>query len=243
MNRIFAVIVALALMLFAGDALALSSTKTFNVPAAGAAGTSLDVTGLEPTNRVFTLTGLGTLDVFILEGSANNTNWLALGTRFDKYQPSTSFTNSLPYYRLRRLGGAATVQAYVSGTATVSPTNSLGDLYFEATLATTDATVTTIISYTPPDSGSYSIISHCNGNQSDDSNIVAYVNHALIKKIGAGTVSAIGAVTAISGVEDGALAAAAPPTFVVAGSAVNIKVTGVAATNIDWKCKAIIQKL
>ena len=106
-------------------------------------------------------------------------------------------------------------------------------------VTTTDATVTSVLEYTPTDAYVTQIKARVIGRKSDGTAGAAYEVTACVRRAG-GTVTLIGAVAATSTMEDNASWAA---TIDVSGTLVRVRVTGVAATTINWKAKAEILEI
>ena len=101
---------------------------------------------------------------------------------------------------------------------------------YSGSVTTTDATVTTVLSFTPPDEGTTLVEASIIGVKSDGSASAAYKVFATVGRDG-GTTSLIGAATQA---HVGESAAGYNATIDVSDPSVRIRVTGVAATTFKW---------
>jgi hypothetical protein len=100
----------------------------------------------------------------------------------------------------------------------------------EATVATTDATVTTLDTIAITDDYTYYITSVVKGQQDDGTDRAGYRIEAAIYRASAGSATIEGAVTGNTQESNAALAA----TFTVSGNNALVSVTGIAAENWKW---------
>lgn len=100
-----------------------------------------------------------------------------------------------------------------------------------ASVQTTDATVTTLISKTLAEGKAYIIIANIAGKQAD-TNRASYVRRACVYRPTAGSATLQGSVQDELTIESDVNWDC---TIDVSGNAVRVRVTGVAATTIDWK--------
>jgi hypothetical protein len=98
-------------------------------------------------------------------------------------------------------------------------------------ISTTDATITTIANIALLDAGVYHIGWAVSGVKSDGTDRASYELLGTFYRTAAGNATQQGATTVIHSIESNAAWAAA---FAVTGSTVQMRVTGVAATNIKW---------
>jgi hypothetical protein len=103
----------------------------------------------------------------------------------------------------------------------------------ETSLTTTDATVTTIATATPTNSKAETIIATVTAKDKATGNSASYRVVACAKRQ-AGTTTLTGAATPVWSIED---VAGWDCTIDVSTPDVRVRVTGAAATNIDWKCR------
>ena len=103
----------------------------------------------------------------------------------------------------------------------------LGNVY-----RTTDATVTTTETYTPTDAYAATLIVDVVARKSDGSQAAGYRLAGTFRRAGA-TTTQVGATTIYSHEDDAAWNVALDTS----GSSVRVRVTGVAATTIDWRVK------
>ncbi|HEU5316765.1 MAG TPA: hypothetical protein VFX49_11685 [Chloroflexota bacterium] len=102
------------------------------------------------------------------------------------------------------------------------------------TVATTDATVTTLYTETLTDPVTHMVIAQVVADQSAGASSAGYLLAATIKRTGGGVATLVGAVTALATHED---VAAWNATIDVDGAnSYRIRVTGAAGTNITWRC-------
>jgi len=97
---------------------------------------------------------------------------------------------------------------------------------------TTDATVTTLALYTPPDGGVATVRVVVSARRSTGAEAAGYERVATVRRAG-GTTTLVGAVTSVHSAED---VAGWDATIDVSGADVRVRVTGVAAVTIDWRC-------
>lgn len=100
-----------------------------------------------------------------------------------------------------------------------------------ASVQTTDATVTTLMSKTLAEGKAYIIIANIIGKQAD-TNRASYVRRACVYRPAAGSATLQGSVQDELTVESDA---SWDCTIDVSGNDVRVRITGVAATTIDWK--------
>ena len=105
-----------------------------------------------------------------------------------------------------------------------------------ATAQTTDATVTTCGTVTPADATVVLVEAAVVGRKSDGTAGAVYRLAAGFRRAG-GTVTQIGVLTVVVAIEDNVLWDA---VFDVSGTAIRVRVTGVAATTIDWKTRIAV---
>lgn len=121
------------------------------------------------------------------------------------------------------------------GRATTATTAALPwDDSFTGTASTTDGTVTTCGTYTVPDLSTVTVTARVSAVQDSHAAGAAYVIVAGFRRNGA-TVTQIGATSALVTAEDDAAWNAA---FDVSSTEVRIRVTGKAATNVNWRARA-----
>lgn len=111
-------------------------------------------------------------------------------------------------------------------------TTNLGTRFrIPATVTTTDATVTTVESFTTASDTSYTIHATITAVKSDGSQMGSYVLYASYRN-DSGTLTQVGATTVSHTAEDDATWNG---TLDVSGTTIRVRVTGVAATNIRWQ--------
>ena len=103
---------------------------------------------------------------------------------------------------------------------------------------TTDATETTIHTIILPDPATYLIKTTCEARKTDGTKREAYEKTVLVYRSGAGAVIEGSIVVGFS--QAGGTYSF---TYGVSGNDLQIKVTGVAAETVDWRCALINQKL
>lgn len=104
----------------------------------------------------------------------------------------------------------------------------------EGTVATTNATPATVLTYTVSDvTATVHIVAIVNAR--DDANNVAVYKRSASFKAASGTVTQVGTTTPISDDEEAGIAAA-DCTIDNSGDDIRVRVTGIAATNISWSC-------
>ena len=107
-----------------------------------------------------------------------------------------------------------------------------------ATVQTTDATKTTVLTYAVPDETVLHIFAHPGGMVNGGGNSAFYEVIAAFKRTGGGNVAQVGSTLlrgAAGGLEDDMNWTA---DIEASGTNVIVTVTGVAATTIDWICMA-----
>jgi len=104
---------------------------------------------------------------------------------------------------------------------------------FAGSVQTTDATVTTAGSYTPPDNKVTEVRVMIVGRRSDGTQGAGYSIRATVRRQ-SGTTTLIGAVTAETAHEDNA---AWDGTLDVSSPTIRARVTGAAGVTVDWVCK------
>jgi len=100
------------------------------------------------------------------------------------------------------------------------------------TVQTTDATVTTLLAYTPTDAKTTLIVALVAARSSVPTG-ASYIRRFTVRRAG-GTVTAISTVETIG--SDDEDTAAWDATLDISGTTVRVRVTGAAATTIDWCC-------
>lgn len=110
------------------------------------------------------------------------------------------------------------------------------DTSFGATVTTTDATVTTCGSVTPTDLNVVRIVAHIVATKSSHDAGAAYWITGVFRRSG-GTVTQISSTTTIDVAEDDATWNA---TLDVSGTSVRVRVTGKAATTINWRTRGTV---
>lgn len=105
----------------------------------------------------------------------------------------------------------------------------------EATVSTTDATVTTLLTFTIPATTTYAIrarvVARRTGGASGTAEDGAYYERSAAFKNVAGSATQIGSTASIATMED---QAGWDVTFDVTGATARIRVTGAANNNVDW---------
>lgn len=107
------------------------------------------------------------------------------------------------------------------------------------TVSTTDATETSIGTYTTADDYVYHVEAEVLGTVNGGGNAATYKLIASFKN-DSGTLSQIGSTTTVHSAED---AAGWDATIDSSGTDIRVRVTGVAATNIDWRADTKIKVL
>ncbi len=105
------------------------------------------------------------------------------------------------------------------------------------TVQTTTATVTTIDSFTLSDNTTYNVEAWITGDVSSGANSAGYIVMATVKRTGGGAATLVGTANQIHVREDDA---AWDATIDVTGNDCRVRVTGVAATTINWKCRMTV---
>lgn len=141
---------------------------------------------------------------------------------------------SRPVHQINAIALGTVVQRLSTATTNSDPTQDV----VQGRVATTDATVTTLHTFTVPASTTYAIeavvIARRKGGASGTAEDGArYVLKAVYKNV-AGTATIIGAI----GVEEDESVAGYNATLTVSGATVLCRVTGVATTNITWHMTA-----
>lgn len=131
------------------------------------------------------------------------------------------------------ISAASGSAAGTMSTADFTKLAALGTSAFTATVATTDAAVTTVATPTIPDNTTSMVTAWVRGYKSDGTQGGAYLLSATFRSTGA-VVTQVGATTQIVVAEDDA---AWNATITAAGL---VQVTGVAATNIAWTCNGTV---
>lgn len=102
----------------------------------------------------------------------------------------------------------------------------------EAVVGTSNATVTTCDTYTPPASCLVHVVTFVQGLKTDFSAAGAYVRRALFRVNGSGTVTQVGSTQTIgTDIED---TSTWDTTVDTSGGAIRVRVTGAASTSISW---------
>jgi hypothetical protein len=127
---------------------------------------------------------------------------------------------------------AAAVAGGASGFMTGAQAAQLATIT-DTTLTTTDATVTTIATATPTNTKAETIIATVTAKDKATGNSASYRVVACAKRQG-GTTTLTGVVSVQWSIED---VAGWDATIDVSTPDVRVRVTGAAATNIDWKCR------
>ncbi len=113
-----------------------------------------------------------------------------------------------------------------------------------ATVSTTDATVTTLFTFTIPASTTFAIhanvVARRTGGASGTAEDGAYYERVAAIKNVAGTATLIGSVSTLVTIED---VGAYDCSIDVTGATARVRVTGVATTNIDWSLSAKVYKV
>jgi len=125
--------------------------------------------------------------------------------------------------------------------------NTASDLYFpaylhadrKATVQTTDATVTTVDSFTLAEGKTYLVEATVVAKEGD-TNRATYVRRACVYRPAAGSATLEGSVQDSLTIES---EAAWDCTIDVSGNDARVRVTGEAATTINWACKMIILEI
>jgi hypothetical protein len=152
---------------------------------------------------------------------------LVFGTGAD--QPAAG--NLLPGASPVDSTGAATGQVLAYDGASFVPANAPGAV---GRVQTTDATVTTAASFTPADGTVVSVWVAVDARQTDGTKGASYLRRALYRRVG-GTVTLIGSVQTIG--TDAEETAGWDATLDISSTLVRVRVTGAAATTIDWTAR------
>lgn len=207
--------------------------KTFTVPTDTSPGTGVDCTALAAHHRTFVYVGVDG-DALRIDGSNDDTDYAEITTQRGASWTYT-VTDRCQYYRATRLAGTDAASLKLAGaeeTTEAGPAGppALGSMTITGTCSTTDATATTIASFTPGGNGGFSVVGHLVGLK-DDETVYSTMVTFTWKKV-AGTLTAIGAV--LVGEQTGSLNPG-DATAVASGGVAQMKVTGIAATNINWQ--------
>lgn len=108
---------------------------------------------------------------------------------------------------------------------------------FTGTVQTVDATVTTVASYVPPDLKTTLVRAWVVHQKSDNSQGSGYELIATFRRSGA-TVTQIGSTTQVAVHED---VAGNDATIDTSGGVIRVRVTGAAATTLNWRCQAVLK--
>jgi len=110
-----------------------------------------------------------------------------------------------------------------------------GRIFHEsAEVQTTDATVTTLTSLTLEDENVYHVKVKATAVQSDGANRASYEKIITVFRTAAGSATIQGAITIIHEIESNA---SWDLTLDVSGNDLRVRVTGIAATTIEWGCQ------
>lgn len=104
------------------------------------------------------------------------------------------------------------------------------------TAQTTNATTGTLATHTPTDSTVVTIHAVVSARKNDGTQGAGYTLMGTFRRSG-GTTTQIGSTTILAAVEDDA---AWDASFATSGADVQVRMTGVAATTIDWRCRSYI---
>ena len=107
------------------------------------------------------------------------------------------------------------------------------------TVQTTDATQATVASHSPANDTAVIVEASIVGRKSDGTVAAAYKLYSAFRKDGAGVITQIGLVAVVATLED-AGAVTWDVTMDGAAGAARVRVTGQAATTIDWACRASV---
>lgn len=116
------------------------------------------------------------------------------------------------------------------GKAIITPVHGTAKI---TSVQTTDATVTTCGTHTPPNGSVSSVKATVSAYRTDGSEAACYTLSATVRKFG-GTANLVGTVTVVSAHED---VAGWDATLDVSGGDVRCRVTGEAAKTINWDCQ------
>ena len=131
----------------------------------------------------------------------------------------------------------ASVAGFMSAADKVKLDN-LGETQ-DDTVQTTDATVTNLGTFTPAVSTAYTVEALVTGKKSGDTQMAGYKLLAMFRKNGAGTITQVGTTLVVGQNEDDA---AWDATLDGSAGDIRLRVTGVAATTIDWASTMILRK-
>lgn len=213
-------------------------SRTIQVRTDSTPGASQDCSVMKAEGRTFIHVGVAA-DVVQIQVSNDDTNYHPLGNVAGVSDILTTNHRFL-HTRSKLLAGSGGGSLILSGaeeTTTPGPAGApaLGATTLTGTASTTDATATTIASFTPGGDGGFSVFGHLIGVK-DDETVYSAIVAASWKRV-AGTLTAIAlekVSETTSSLDPGDATATA-----VAGAA-RINVVGIAATNINWSFTGVL---
>ncbi len=231
-----------------GGAINLKNADKIRTKTAG--GTSVDLLALDAADKIQVgqNTGIAAVEMRVATGGAhvvyvNGVEQWRADASASLIAPSTAYVKG-PAAQLEATGSIVVIQSntetyFNSGTQTWywrQGGTLRGETRFSQ-VQTTDATATTIATIAIPDNTTVQIIARVKGDQNGGASSAGYVVAATVKRAG-GVATMVGAPNQLSVHED--VGAWDATIDVDGGNNARVRVTGAAATTIDWQCHSEI---